>query len=315
MPGKEETTKQGVEDMLNQYVPPKAEDVKKDDDDDKDDKGKKKDDDDTDTDDTDTDVDTDVDTDDEDDDDEDDENGDDDKDDDEEEDEKEDDDEEDDEDDEEEDEEDDKGKKKSKEHSALADIIANIRAGKVDSKGKDDDEEEDKELPKPKKKAPAKKGEVYELITQELLDDSEGVLTAKTLNEFGTNIINLAIQGSLRATPVVVGKQIKRQKMFDSLVEAFYTDNEDLLKYKSFVSHTANQLAAKNPDWDETKIFEALAKESRKGLGIKERSRKVEDKRKKKKPAVPGKTRTKRRRKSDKDIKRSPKQKEIDELI
>ena len=184
----------------------------------------------------------------------------------------------------------------------------------MDSKSKDDDEDDEDEPPK-KKKVPVKKGEIYELITQDVLDDSEGVLTAKALNEFGTNIINLAIQGSLRATPVVVGKQIKRQKMFDSLVEAFYTDNEDLLKHKAFVSFTASQLAARNPDWDETKIFESLASESRKGLGIKERARKVEDKRKKKKPAVPGKTRTKRRRVKGKNKKRTSKQTEIDDLI
>lgn len=314
MPGTEETTKQGVVEMLDGYVPPKAEDIKKDDDDekdDKDDKGKKKDDDES-ADDESTDDDTDEDEDEKDEDDEEDE-----EDDDEEEEDDEEDAEEDDEDDEDEDEDDKKGKKKSKEHSALSDIIASIRAGKVTGKGKDEDEDdEDEDEPSKKKKTPVKKGEIYELISQEVLDDSDGVLTAKALNEFGTNIINLAIQGSLRATPVVVGKQIKRQKMFDSLVDAFYTDNEDLIKHKAFVSFTANQLASRNPGWDETKIFESLASESRKGLGIKEHARKVEDKRKKKKPAVPGKTRTKRRRKTGgKDEKRTSKQIEIDNLM
>ena len=322
-----ETTKQGVEDMLESYVPPKAEDVKKDDDDDNDTDDKKKDTDDKkkDTDDKKKNDDKDLDTDEDDEDEDEDEDKDADEDEDEDEDEdadedddkKKDDDEEDDEDDEEDDDDkkkdDKKKKKKPKEHSALADIIADIREGKQ-KKTKDADEDEDEDDEPEKKKTPVKKGKTYDLITQEVLDKNDGVLTAEVLNEFGTSIINAAIQGSLRATPLVVGKQIKRQRMFDNLVDAFYTDNEDLLKHKPFVSFTAGQLASKHPDWDETKIFENLASASRKGLGIKEQARKVEDKRKKTKPALRDKTRTKRRRKGNKD-KRTPMQEDIDTLM
>jgi hypothetical protein len=319
----EESTKAGVEDMLENYTPAKAADIKKADEDDTDTDDKKKDTDDKKKDD-DKDLDTDVDDKDEDEDTDEDEDDDDEEDGDEDEDADEDDDEEgeDDDEDEEEDEEDDdkkkkdakKTKKKPKEHSALADIIANIREGTY-KKGKDtDDKDEDEEEEEPEKK-PVKKGKTYDLISQEVLDKSEGVLTAEMLNEFGTSIINAAIQGSLRATPLVVGKQIKRQRMFDNLVDAFYTDNEDLLKHKPYVSFTAGQLASKHPDWDETKIFENLASASRKGLGIKEQARKVEDKRTKKKPALPDKTRTKRRRKGNKDDKRTPIQQDIDTLM
>ena len=317
----EETTKQGVETMLEDYTPPKAEDIKKDDDDDdnaddkkkdtddkKKDKGKKKDDDDLETDEDDEDEEED-----EDDEDEDDEDAD--KDDEEEEEDTDEDDEEEDKDDDEEEEEDDKKKKKkTKKHSALADIIASIREGSYKKPKKDDDDDAEEDEPD-KIKAPVKKGKTYELISQKVLDDSDGVLTAEVLNEFGTSIINAAIQGSLRATPLVVGKQLKRQKMFDNLVDAFYTDNEDLLKHKPYVSFTAGQLASKHPDWDETKIFENLASASRKGLGIKEQARKVEDKRRKKKPALRDKTRTKRRRKGNKDDKRTPIQQDIDTLM
>ena len=321
----EDTTKQGVETMLEDYKPTKAADIKKEDEDDdtetddkkkdtddkKTDKGKKKDDDDVDTDDDEDEDDEDEDEDEDDSD----EDEDADEDDDEEAESDDEDDDEDDEDDEDEEKTTKKKKKKSTEHTALGDIIASIREGsyKKTKKGKDEDEDEEEE---PEKiEAPVKKGKTYELISQKDLDENAGVLTAEMLNEFGTGIINAAIQGSLRATPLVVGKQIKRQRMFDNLVDAFYTDNEDLLKHKPFVSFTAGQLASRHPDWDETKIFENLASSARKGLGIKEQARKVEDKRSKKKPALRDKTRTKRRRTGKESDKRTPVQKDIDTLM
>jgi len=81
---------------------------------------------------------------------------------------------------------------------------------------------------------------------------------AENFNILLTNVVNTAVERSLRMLPSVASKMVEAQVNLKTTVDEFYRVNEDLLPFRKFVGFVTAELAAKHADWD----METLLKES-----------------------------------------------------
>jgi len=113
----------------------------------------------------------------------------------------------------------------------------------------------------------------------------------------------------LREIPKLVERQVTEQVSLRSAVDSFYSENKDLVPYKSVVAYKVRELEKANPDWTYDNIFKVLAKEVRTYLRLP--SGPKVSKHNDNSPAFPS---TKSSRKLPTADTRTPLQKELDEL-
>jgi len=73
---------------------------------------------------------------------------------------------------------------------------------------------------------------------------------------------------TLRNIPDIVKSNIVVQATLKKQVDKFYGDNKDLKPFKKVVAAVYEELASENPDWEVTKIFDEVEKETRKRLEL-----------------------------------------------
>lgn len=151
------------------------------------------------------------------------------------------------------------------------------------------------------------------------LDLTDLVESPDKLVELLGKVINLTRQQTAAdfasQLPKMVNKQATSVVDMHTLVGNFYRDNKDLSEVKQVVTAVAQSVGVENPEWDMTKVLVESAKRARKMLGISEKTAKPKARkkvnRKGKKPAVPKKTKGKRKVASKK---LSSMQKQINEM-
>lgn len=90
----------------------------------------------------------------------------------------------------------------------------------------------------------------------------------KLMNEVLLRVHNKAVEKTIRMLPQVIKNVVDTHMVVHSKTADFFKENEDLLPHREFVGFVANDLATKNPDWSVGKLFEELAPEVRKRLGL-----------------------------------------------
>ena len=78
-----------------------------------------------------------------------------------------------------------------------------------------------------------------------------------------------AVEQVLKSVPTLTANIVNQQTVLNRMVQDFYSENQDLAGVKPFVAVVANEIAARNPDWDVEKVFAEAATESRKRLNLK----------------------------------------------
>lgn len=140
----------------------------------------------------------------------------------------------------------------------------------------------------------------------------------QALNDVLTRVHNMATEHGasmaaervLRQVPELVVGYVSRHTAMTNMVNDFYKENPDLTNVKQTVAAVANDLHAKNPDWDADKIFQETAGETRKLLGLKKEAQQKARQANTKKPAFAGQRGTRRQ-----EPKVTGLQKEINDLI
>lgn len=120
----------------------------------------------------------------------------------------------------------------------------------------------------------------------------------------------MAAERVLRQVPELVVGYVSRHTAMTNMVNDFYRENPDLTNVKQTVAAVANDLHAKNPDWDADKIFQETANETRKLLGLKKEAQQRARQASGKKPAFAGQRGTRQQ-----EPKVTGLQKEINDLI
>jgi len=135
--------------------------------------------------------------------------------------------------------------------------------GLTPTEAKPPKEGEDVPTPTPQ----AAPGEPMDFIGDEDLDD---ILADKDkFNGVLTKIVTTSMENILRSMPQVVNAQVKQQQTFQTYVDEFYKENEDLAPVRKTVGAVANEVHSEHPDWKLNQIFEETAARTRKMLGLK----------------------------------------------
>ena len=122
------------------------------------------------------------------------------------------------------------------------------------------------------------------------------------------------IETVYRNIPGIVNAQVTSQSSLNSAIKDFYTDNPDLEPVRAYVGKVANELAAKNPDWNVAKLFEETAITTRTALKLRAKVVTPNVVKPKGSPALVRKP-SKAGARGQTTVKRSKLQSEIDDLI
>ena len=77
---------------------------------------------------------------------------------------------------------------------------------------------------------------------------------------------------TLRNIPDIIKSNIVVQATLKKKVDEFYTDNKDLKPFKKVVAAVYEELASENPDWEVSKIFNEVEKETRERLELQKKA-------------------------------------------
>lgn len=119
----------------------------------------------------------------------------------------------------------------------------------------------------PSGEAPATQGVIEFFKTEEEVDKAFG--SAAEVNKLLTNIVQQAVERSIKTVPHMVVNVARQQASLVTAVEKFYDVNSDLVKFRPFVGYVATELQTAHPDWDAPKLFTEVEKEVRTRLNLK----------------------------------------------
>ncbi len=122
---------------------------------------------------------------------------------------------------------------------------------------------------------------IGDIKLDDLLDTKEGLnkllnlvynagikISADDLANSRDGFVRSAVEESARKLPGMITNHVTRQSTVNDLVDDFYRENEDLIKFKQTVSAAANQVHAEHSDWQISDIFKEAAVVTRKSLGL-----------------------------------------------
>lgn len=114
---------------------------------------------------------------------------------------------------------------------------------------------------------PEQQFDLSQLITDEELDQmiDKPEVVREALNRVRLATLNEAG----RILPDIIRQEVNMQVTVGRLVTDFYDSNRDLIPYADYVSHVMRGEEQKNPNKSYREIFETVAQESRKKLGLK----------------------------------------------
>jgi len=116
----------------------------------------------------------------------------------------------------------------------------------------------------------------FELDDEDFLADLEVEDISEMGKESFNKILNKAYksgaakayEAALKDMPNLIRSSLQQQMVLYEAANRFYSDNPDLVDWKSQVTLVAEELLAKNPDWRIDKLFTETEQETRKRLSL-----------------------------------------------
>lgn len=103
---------------------------------------------------------------------------------------------------------------------------------------------------------------VFQFVKDEA--EFDGILkSAEEYNKHMTGVMYKTIETVFRTVPKMMSQLADQHVTARLTVKEFYDNNKDLLPNKAFVGMVANEISAKNPDWNLEKVMGELGKEVR----------------------------------------------------